>query len=116
MNTSADIYILKNKALCFFCTTCSSEVSWNLTSYQGRHWEGKTGENLTDIGSVLPNGTLLIANSSLIVTATSPGILMLTDLQAPRQHSLKYNIHEGGKLELLVYKYVQTCQLWQDIT
>lgn len=109
MNTKrSDIYVLKNKALCFFCTTCSSEVSWNLTSHLGRRWEGKTGENLTDIGSVLPNGTLLIINSSLVFTGSNPGILMLTDLQALSQNSSKYNIHEGGNLLLATQTILQS--------
>lgn len=98
------IYVHKSRTLCFSCTTCDRELSWNLTSYQGHKWTGKTGEHIQS-GSSLPfraevsaNGTLLILNSSLVFSQTHLGTLSFEFSGDLSKNSPVYNIYIQGKL------------------
>lgn len=97
------IYVHNRRTLCFSCTTCDRDLSWNLTSYQGHKWTGKTGEHIHSGSSlpfraeVLANGTLMILNSSLVFSPTHLGTL---SLESSGNLSV-YNIYIQGKLYTL---------------
>lgn len=100
LSTDSNIYVHKGRTLCFSCTTCPTEVSWNLTSYDGNKWAGKSGEHIHS-GSSLPfraeildNGTLLILNSSLVFSEVHPGTL---GFSSDAGNGAVYNVHLQGK-------------------
>lgn len=84
-NADFPIYVQMRRTLCFSCTSCNRELSWNLTSYHGHIWAGKSNEqihsenSLPFRGEVLANGNLLIQNSSLVFSAMFPGILSFSE-------------------------------------
>lgn len=94
-SNSSIIYVDKETTLCFSCPTCSSQLSWNITSYHGYTWRGMTGNTILSdsklpfTGQVFSNGTLQVLNSSSAFSTLSAGILSYSD----ESNTLVYNIY-----------------------
>ena len=100
--TPSVIYVHAKRTLCFVCSTCISQMAWNLTSHRGRSWTGTSGQLLQsnnlipDRGSVLPDGTLVLTNSSVVLSEVIPGTLRFRELQAHQSMSYEYEVYIGG--------------------
>ncbi len=99
----SDLYVIGNRTLCITCQSCqSSEISWRVTSFEGKVWTGLTGgrlhsrNNLTDQGVVYENGTLLITNSSKLFSKGKAGDITFTETDSPSL-SKTFRIILGGK-------------------
>ena len=101
--SDSTLYVFGGRALCFTCQSCqSSNISWEVTSFEGNIWTGVAGgrlhsrHNLTDRGVVYNNGTLLITNSSMLFSKESPGNITFIEASLRKL----YRIILGGKKKI----------------
>ncbi len=101
--TTSVIYVHQKRTLCFICSTCISQMAWNLTSHRGHSWTGTSGQLLLsnnlipDRGEVFANGSLVLINSSVVFSALRPGTLRYQELQGPQPLSSEYEVYLGSK-------------------
>ncbi len=111
-NTSSVIYVHQERTLCFICSTCTSQLAWNVTSHRGHSWTGTSGQLLQssnlvpDRGEIFPNSTLLLINSSVVFSTLRPGALRFQELQGPQPLSSDYEVHLGGKYNVYYITYL----------
>ena len=108
-NVNSTVYVHNSRTLCFTCKMCSSQILWNLTSYKGHIWSGRTGQylesesNLQPSGEVFPNGTLLLTNSSSVFSSSTVGVLRFSE---DSQQASEFSVYVGGTI-MMILLYVQ---------